>query len=866
MTPLESNPSSTRIEDANQNDSTDQVDSLQLETYCFPETPGQTDGFNQESGLDLPELELVSDGEDESSNLSFEVFDTEGDFLSHPLLDSTEKSEEKHSDKGKESDGESDASRLKPQETEALSLVGIESNDKWSRASDGSWSFTAEDGSTEISIKGFDPAANKIQDVEKLEDESLKFSLDNGSVIRQRPDGSTIHFDGQDSFTRGEPSKIYKRDNSIVDLDWKDGNISRLRDSGGSSFTRLESGMYKESNSTWTGELSVNANNGAVTTRGTSDKVETTTSTDGSVMKKMPDGSLELSLKSSQDNVKRVFKFDASRAQNLDNLTQPTSMEVTNPDGKSSLWQHQEGNKFKVGGSVRPAQISVERNAAGEYQYNYEQLDNGYTKSVSNHSLESKVAGRDEVRTEKDGKLTGIEYGDSTYQVRYDQEGEPHRLEDLSGNRAWTKQSDGKWQVEALEAGKPFDKPNQFESDLLNHSELSVEQKLRMIDNTRKINQRDDIDQGEKTVFFENANRLLEPKEGTAFTSKERAELADQLLWHTANSTQNDQGSSLTCNVTTLRGIFLQEQPSVVAKLVSDVANDGQLVTKDGSVIKPPLDSLKPRNNSEEQTFPPQDGKRSWLGQVWDVSAANIHYQRQTKDITGATVQKGSVSYKLVPKQGQSDHGERIVKVDQSGREWTLKKLLSNNTTKSYDGVHLTSSNILGIYDQLTEDNKEELLVMDSSRGVDDKDAFDDLGGKQVSNLQELHDYLSKADFPVIVELNSGVLSENNAKRKALLKGEDPSSVQPRVGGPHVVLVNGYDPGENGSVGAGTVCLDNSWGSLHDYDTAKELIDDGQTPHDATTISVDELMKAMKMKSKARASGQRTTWTWVYPG
>lgn len=331
--------------------------------------------------------------------------------------------------------------------------------------------------------------------------------------------------------------------------------------------------------------------------------------------------------------------------------------------------------------------------------------------------------------------------------------------------------------------------------ELSTRSDLSNQHKATFHESLSKFALRTDISDQEKADTYKQLNRLLESKSDKAFNSKERAELACQLAWHIGNPEANAQGSNPNCQVTTVRGRLLSDAPSQFARMMTDVISTGQFVSKDKSVIKPPRTSFKVGVGSEESKFPPEDGSRTWMGKISDVTIANIHWQRQSKAPSGELVNPGQLVYRQDPPTGRKDTGGRLYKEPGDGYMYA-----QNNTDgKAIDQPHLYAKDIADAYRQIVGKNQENVIL-----AVERKDVS---GGPGVGLVDEekLHEILSKEKGTHIAQIWTG--TDWVWKEPARHFNFKPSDT---TDGEHVVLIKDYDPKTR------TVGVDNSWSSRYD--------------------------------------------------
>ncbi|MBZ0185827.1 MAG: hypothetical protein K8F91_06195, partial [Candidatus Obscuribacterales bacterium] len=336
----------------------------------------------------------------------------------------------------------------------------------------------------------------------------------------------------------------------------------------------------------------------------------TANQTDGRKEFHNPDGSMEMEICFNRDESTRQFKFENGFDVDNRTLKDPLSMTVTDGDGNKSEYKRSAAGEYEVNGKKVKAEIELSKDPSGRYSYSFKNLDTGYSKSVTDGRVEVDDPGNGLKTVEKNGRFTSLVIEGSKYSFSYDGE-KVASMQDERNNRHWQRSDDGTFSDAPLDAGKPYEKPNTLETAIAANNDLTGLQKARMMQDVETLRKRDELEAPEKNELFKQASRLLDTPGGSVFSADKRAGLCEQLLWHSARATRNEQGSQLTCNVTTLRGVLLHEKPSVVGKLVADVTETGKFVTKDGTTIKPPLDSLKARKGSSEAKFPPVAGNRT---------------------------------------------------------------------------------------------------------------------------------------------------------------------------------------------------------------------------------------------------------------
>ncbi len=407
--------------------------------------------------------------------------------------------------------------------------------------------------------------------------------------------------------------------------------------------------------------------------------------------------------------------------------------------------------------------------------------------------------------------------------VTKDATGAPTEYTHANANLKLSKSDDGSWKAEALDGKKPFNKPTEFQKNVYTSNNLDASQKLRLVENSKKIDGMTNFSAEQKKEVYKQADRLLNGRQDSAIPANEKAALADQLLWHVTNPGRNDQGFNNTCNTTVLRSLALKDKPEVVAKLAADVANDGQFKTSAGMDIKVAGDSVRARPGSPESTFPPADGARSALGKLWDVSTINSVYQSESN---------GAHRYEEHTPKQRDDTGGRQIFTDKDGKEYVLySRAKDGGGEKPNDNPGMSSTKIADAWKQLTGEPLTGKFLSHANRGM----SHPDIVGGKFKSPDELHQHLVKNNReggkPVVVQGNTGKLDQ-------IARNLD----QPTRGGEHVWVVSNYDANTK------TATIQNSWGKTNDI-----------------KMSLNDLYTAMETKSHNPLS-DRTQFLKPYNG
>lgn len=718
----------------------------------------------------------------------------------------------------------------------------------------GNWKLTDGKGKTSTAHSDFPDKA--IKNVEKQADGSVKLTLDGGKIVRDRGDGSRLHYPDDDAFKADHPNRTYRADNTYRDVEWDGNKIASFKTSTSKDrFHQVAEDQWStdpKAKSGWKGHIEINGQNGDFTrnrleadVRGIRDVWRS----DNINETHKPDGSMEVEVPYF-DGSKRIFNFKEGFTAGKDVLKQPESFKVIDTGGAEHNWKKLNGNEYDSDGEKKT--VEVELTKAGKYSFKDLKSEWSIVRTPQGFVEENAPKDKSYTVTDK-GKVTKAKIGDQEFDIKYGADDKPREIKHVNENRVWTKESDGSWSDAALDKSKPYVKPDAFEKTIVTHPQLNPSQMARMIENVRAFRAMPEHSDAEKAEVFKQAERLLGGRADSPFSAKEKANFADQLFWHVVKHDRNEQGQTNNCNVTVLRGLALKESPSTVAKVVADICNDGFITTQDGSKIEPKLASLKPRPGSPEDTFPPAAGARTALGKLWDVTAIDTYYRRQEKDPFGAKIDKGAMWYEEVAPTGRSDTGSRLVCLDKNGQE----KFLAKNKDGSVDPIdspRMFPSRIADSFHQMTGQTLKDRFYVHSNRYIDDEKVFKDLCDGKISNQKDVESLLAKSDRCRIFQGNTGILSLRHKQQVAVDKGEDPSKIAKPAGGEHVWLVPKFDKASQ------TVSIDNSWDYSYDMKNGAEAKAAGKDPKKLITMSVADLYKSMEDSS----SGDSYTLTWQW--
>jgi hypothetical protein len=705
-----------------------------------------------------------------------------------------------------------------------------------------------------VSSEHADFPGKKITNVEAQPDGSVKITVDGGNIVRELVDGGRALFPDQAAFKANHPSDLAGRLSNIV---WDGDKVkSFVSVSKKTNWYQVADDVWSNdpnAKTGWNGHIEIDGARGTfsrLNNDGASKGVRDETRANGISESYKPDGSMEVEIPY-PDNQKYLFKFKESFAPGKNLLTNPEEVKVVDSAGTATVWKKTGANEYQnESGTKWKTEIEVKKDGT----YSYKDLDDGERVLRTRDGHYEKEVPKDKSLVVKDnGKITRVKVGDDDIQIEYGADDITTEIKHVNKNLRLTLGPDGKWTDSALDVGKPYSKPDKFDLDTYTHRDLDAFQKVRMIDNVAKFRASSKFSQVEKDKVFKESDRLLNGRKDSVMNSKEKAMYAEQLFWHIENHTRNEQGSNSTCSVTALRGIAFKEQPSVVAKLAADLANDGQFTVRDGSVIKPKLDSMRVRPGSVEESFPPKAPNRSALSKLWDVGAVNVSMQRDTKDPFGSTVPKGSMQFEEVAPTNRSDCGARIVRTDANGVEWVLHSE-KNGSLTPYDSPRVGyPSRIADIWNQMTGEKLTDRFLLHDNRWVDDQTVFKNLVGSKQKSEQELEAVLKSNDRPKLTQANTGILEQRFRQQQAVNEGKDPKTIAKTAGGEHLFLVTGYDAASK------TVTIDNSWSSGYDVPNKAEATAQGKDVNKVVFVTLSDLYEAMRTQS----AGDGSTIRWV---
>ncbi len=181
--------------------------------------------------------------------------------------------------------------------------------------------------------------------------------------------------------------------------------------------------------------------------------------------------------------------------------------------------------------------------------------------------------------------------------------------------------------------------------------------------NLNKIDERvsrNEISSRQAAETYQNVERLLTDKATTNLTDDQRQALAEQVLANAAEPTRIDQGKYNTCNVTAGEVLAYSRTPERAAKLVADVALNGNYTARYNNPYYGQVErtvEIDPTPHGESLLHPAPDGTREHASEIFQVTAVNLAYNASDE---------GSYRYRQTEPDPDKpwDTGERFEQLD----------------------------------------------------------------------------------------------------------------------------------------------------------------------------------------------------------
>jgi len=123
---------------------------------------------------------------------------------------------------------------------------------------------------------------------------------------------------------------------------------------------------------------------------------------------------------------------------------------------------------------------------------------------------------------------------------------------------------------------------------------------------------------------YKEIGRILPARGNEPLTPELRKQVAREVIRNCSDPTVISQGNHNTCNVTAVEVRTYSLHPAQAARLVADIATTGNYKTKGGIAVALDAPSMVP--DKEALKSRPQEGKREYATQLFNLAAANIWY------------------------------------------------------------------------------------------------------------------------------------------------------------------------------------------------------------------------------------------------
>lgn len=338
---------------------------------------------------------------------------------------------------------------------------------------------------------------------------------------------------------------------------------------------------------------------------------------------------------------------------------------------------------------------------------------------------------------------------------------ESKHVTDTDGNESIIRK-DGR--IENLKANYEAEKQRIDDSIASRFTGETRQERMRhLVDSFEAEAQKRGFEANDKALFYKQINRLLADNPDAVLSSKERADLAEQVLNHAAFPTTVDQGKNKTCNVTTVEHRMYARDPDILAQMIADLADGGKYVTASGKVIdlkssgsgvRPDLESMKSlarqRSSSVDKPADPQlldwassqvkkDGNRDWASQLAEITMVKMVWADRTGVVAGNRLLTNRLFYDAGHEMIMSSNPDAFQEIyDKSGKLIDGKKI----PTEAYDENH----NRLADFDSksLVYDADRKIAgIVEPSRRIN---LYDQLGNRlsELSNGESAYDAAQK--------------------------------------------------------------------------------------------------------------------------
>lgn len=298
---------------------------------------------------------------------------------------------------------------------------------------------------------------------------------------------------------------------------------------------------------------------------------------------------------------------------------------------------------------------------------------------------------------------------------------------------------------------------------------------------------------------------------------------AIQSAMHTANPNTITQYAHPTCALASLEVAAYTRAPEVATSLVSEVLRTGKFVTTDGTVIKIDPFSLRAESGSERIDDVALNGVwtpnayRSYASQIFQTTAANVHWQTQRTNPDGKIVPRGSLRYELRYDPADITTSPKGYVVD-----------YSQPIPKSWEANGYTDIEVMQISNLISE-NLKHAYVSEAALATEE-------------SFQQFLAQMPRDKMPIAVSVDARYLSQALANSPDILG--------------HAININAsLDPARPGGKDKWLVKMKNPWSGRAEYMSIKKLYEMcrrrpdfkgplGQTSQKVAAVSREDFARA----------------------
>lgn len=285
-------------------------------------------------------------------------------------------------------------------------------------------------------------------------------------------------------------------------------------------------------------------------------------------------------------------------------------------------------------------------------------------------------------------------------------------------------------------------------------------------------------------LSYREIERLINATGETPLTALERERIAQQVMHQAAVPTSINQGYHNTCNVAAVEVRTYSRTPAAAARLVVDIALDGEYCASDGTIVK-----LNPQGHGESLQ-PTSDVSRTHASEIFQVTAVNLlHTKLNEKHGSNIRYEQRE------PAAGdKADTGEVLIDYSVPGG-----RAIRRSPYLDDGHLRIISNAISG----RSED--DVVLVSDKYRAGDEDVSMIKTKEELAAKLKYLKE---NKQFPTILRVNTVAEPFYTDSGQGSAGGS---------GGPHVVTITDYDEK------TGLVTVDNEWGKDADHGKDKPI-------------------------------------------